>query len=168
MAIKKSMQEIYDILDANQTATVASVMSQLESVMSTKARGAAKGESVRTSLRDADDNVVAIRCYYFKRWMPLVGDEAVDFGAKAGTNTGLNSMCKEGVSHWTKQQRVAKEATANILVDVEAGTLDASDIAAAREEIEAARQEIADTTLGFESLAEVQAYLEDNGVTLAE
>lgn len=168
MAIKKSMQEIYDILDANQTATVASVMPQLEALMSTKSRGAAKGESVRTSLRDADGNVVAIRCYYFKRWMPLVGDEAVEFGTKTGTNTGLNSMCKEGVSHWTKQQREAKEATAQILADVEVGTLDASDIAARREEIEAARQAIADTTLGFETLEEVQDYLDANGVTLAE
>ena len=167
MAIKKTMLDIHTILAANLTATVADVMPQLESLMSTKSRGAAKGEAVRTSLRDEHGNVVAIRCYYFKRWMPLVGDAAVEFGKKEGTTTGFNSMCKEGNSHWTKQQREAKAATAQILVDVENGDLDTADIAARREEIEAERQAIAPTDLGFETLDEVQAYLDANGVELA-
>lgn len=169
MAIKKSMQELYDLLVANKNEVISDILeSTLVPAMSTKARGASKGESVRTSLRDIDGNVVAILDYYYKRWMPLVGDEAVEFGKKASSNTGYNSMCKEGLAAWTKQQREAKEATAQILVDVEKGTLATDDIADRRAEIEEARKAIQPTDLGFETLDEVVAYLEAEGVELPE
>jgi len=167
--VKKSMVELYEVLVANMDAQVSDIFeSKILPLISTKARGAAKGESVRTSLRDVTGEVVAIRDYYFKRWMPLVGDEAVEFGVKASSNTGYNSMCKEGLSLWTKQQREAKEATAQILVDIEAGTLAADGISDRREEIEETRNAIESTNLGFETVEDVTDYLTAMGVELAD
>lgn len=166
--IKKSFQVIHEVLTANQSSKVADLMDQLESLMSTKSRGAVKGTTSRTFLKSVDGEVVAILDYYFKRWMPLVGDDAVEFGKKAGSTTGYNSMSKEGLSAWTKQQTEAKKALEQILTDVEAGTLDASDIGARREEIEAERKSIVPTDLGFETREEVEAYLSTFDIELAE
>jgi len=46
--------------------------------------------------------LVAVFCYYHKRW-ELVSH--IEYGKKAGTKTGLNTMCKEGTSAWTKANR---------------------------------------------------------------
>lgn len=165
--IKKTFQAVHDVLLANQTSTVADVMDQILPLMSAKSRGAATGTQTRTFLKTAEGEVVAILDYYFKRWMPLVGPLAVDFGTKKGSTTGFNSMCKNGLSNWTKQQAEAKKALEQILADVESGELEAADISSRREVIEAERKQIAATDLGFETLDEVKVYLEDYGVDLA-
>lgn len=167
--IKKAFQPIISVLAANMTATVEDIFEEVQALAAAKTGGGTAGpKALRTAIKDVNGNVVAVQCYYFKRWMPLVGDEAVEFGAKKGTATGLNSMCKEGVKHWTAQQSAFKKATANILVEVEEGILDPADISARRAELEAAKNEIAETTLGFETIEEVREYLLDNGVELAD
>lgn len=160
MAIKKAYQEIISYLEANTDLQVEEVLPKVIELSSAKNRGASGGKSF---LADANGTVLAIHDYYFKRWMPVVGDELVEFGLKSNSATGLNVMCKLGVSLWTKQQREAKAATAALIPRLESGELDVSEIADARAEIESACNEIAHTDMGFETQEEVVDYLVENG-----
>lgn len=160
--IKKAYQPIVEYLNANLEMKVKNVIDQVIAFAEAKA-GRVEGS---TFVRDASGAVVAINDYYFKRWMPLVGEKAVDFGAKQKSATGFNTMCKEGVSAWTKQQREAKNAMAALLTKVASGEVQPSDIAAEQAKIEEARKAILPTELGFESIDELNAYLVASGVTL--
>ena len=73
-----------------------------------------------TFLKDEDGNVTHIFCYYHKKWEDVT---VAEYGGKKGTATGLNTMCKEGVSNWTKQQRVKKQSEAGLLTKVISGEL---------------------------------------------
>jgi hypothetical protein len=161
--IKKAYVEIVELLEANEDKKVKSIIDQVRELASAKT-SRASGDS---ALRDTDGNVVAIQDYYFKRFMPLVGNKAVEFGAKKNSSTGLNTMCKEGVSNWTKQQRVAKQANQDLLTRVANGEVAPENIGAEQAKIEEERKSIAPTELGFETKEEVVKYLEKNGVTLA-
>jgi hypothetical protein len=76
-------------------------------------------------------------------------------------------MCKEAVSDWTKRQRDAKSANAELLTQVAAGEVAPHDIAARQAEIEAARTAPTTSTLGFASKEEVVAYLAAEGYEVA-
>ena len=121
--VKKQFEEIYAVLEENKNKKVSSILPQLIELMSKKnnASGAAN-----TFIKDDEGNVVAVFCYYHKKW-ELVTD--VEYGNKKGTTTGLNTMCKEGVSKWTKQQRVKKAQEAELLTKVSSGELAVEDIA---------------------------------------
>lgn len=160
MAIKKAYQPIIDLLEANKDVKVSKILDQVIELTSAKA---ARTEG-STFLKDAKGNTVAIFDYYFKRWMPLVGDKAVEFGAKQKTATGFNTACKEGLSQWTKQQREAKNASAQLLKDVAAGTVKPSDIASVQAQIEETRKSIVPTELGFADVDALAKYLKKNGV----
>lgn len=166
MAIKKAYQDIVSLLEANADKKVSSILEQVVALASAKGGGGGAGAFIK----DAKGTTVAIFDYYFKRWMPLVGTKAVEFGAKANTATGLNSMCKEGVSHWTKAQRVAKQANADLLTRVASGEIQPSDIAAEQAKIEATRQEIIETEMGFhtDDKEKLLKYLAKNDVVLTE
>ena len=120
MSIKKVFQPIVTLLQANQGLTVAEVLDKVVELASAKSGG---GTSV--AHKDEAGVVVAIRCYYFKLWMR---PDEVAFGLKASSSTGFNSMCKEGVSNWTKQQRTAKAAKEQLLVDVASGEIEPADL----------------------------------------
>lgn len=158
--VKKIFQPMVDLLEANKDVKVSKLMDQILEL--TAAKAARSGGS--TFLKDAQGNAVAILDYYFKRWMPLIGDKAVEFGAKAGTATKFNVMCKEGVSLWTKAQRDAKNASADLLKKVASGEIKPNEIAAHQAAIEEARKSIQATELGFATIEEVQKYLKKNGV----
>lgn len=164
MTIKKAYAEIVDFLEANADKKVKSILDQVKEMASAKV----SREGGSTFIKDASGNVVAILDYYFKKWMPLVGEKAVDFGAKKSTSTGFNTMCKEGVSAWTKQQRLAKVAEQNLLAEVSAGNVQPAEIPAKQAEIEATRKTIVTTELGFDTKEEVEAYLMENGVQLTQ
>lgn len=164
MTIKKAYQDIVTFLEANENVKVKSILDQVREMASAKV-GAREGGS--TFIKDAQGNVVAVLDYYFKRWMPIVGEKAVEFGAKKSTSTGLNTMSKAGVSAWTKQQREARAAEADLLDKAAAGEIQPTEIAAKQAEIEEARKAIAATDLGFETRDEVVAYLSENGIEIA-
>jgi len=154
-AIKKAYSEIVALLEANKDVKVSKIFDQvveLASAKTTRSEGS-------TYVKDVEGNTVAILDYYFKKWMPLVGDKAVDFGQKLKTSTGYNTMCKEGVSAWTKQQREAKNASADLLKKVAAGEILPSDIAAHQAQIEEARKAIVPTELGFDNIEDLTKYL---------
>ncbi|PIR06648.1 MAG: hypothetical protein COV55_02740 [Candidatus Komeilibacteria bacterium CG11_big_fil_rev_8_21_14_0_20_36_20] len=160
--IKKAYQPIVDLLNSNKDAKVSDVIDQVVELVSAKS---SRGEVGGNFIKDNDGNTIAIKCYYFKRWMPLVGESAVEFGTKVRTATGFNSMCKEGVSHWTKQQREAKNANAELLNKVANGDIAPENILAEQAKIEETRKSIVDTDLGFASAEEINTYLENEGLT---
>ena len=169
LVIKKTLQPIYDVLVENSNRKVSSILEEFQHLFLAKTKGGeGTGLAQKATLRDASGAVVAIRCYYFKRWMPLVGEAAVEVGTKANSSTGYNSMCKEGTNLWTKQNRIAKQAQADLLARVESGEVAPHEIADAKELIEQERKAIADTELGFATEDEVIEYLVSQGVSFDE
>lgn len=169
--VKKAYTEIVALLEANKDKKVSSVLDQVIELASAKTNRA-EGS---TYVKDTQGNVVAILDYYFKRWLPLVGDKAVEFGKKDKTATGFNTMCKEGVSAWTKQQNEAKKALATLLNRVAAGEVKPADIAKEQEAIEATRKAInfpvgedgKTIELGFADRDSLVKYLAKNKVEVA-
>lgn len=104
MNVKKQFAEIYKLLEENKNRKVSSILPELAALMSTKTAG---GSDIgRTYLKDDEGNTYAVYCYYHKKWELT---NVAEYGSKANTATGLNTMCKEGVSSWTKQQRTYKK-----------------------------------------------------------
>ncbi|MEE8598408.1 MAG: hypothetical protein V3S69_02650 [Dehalococcoidales bacterium] len=137
-SVKKAFQPLIAFLQeaADAGKKVSSILEDAVAMCAPKQGGGGLASNVK---KDDDGNVTHVMCYYHKMWEPVVGDEAVEYGSKANSASGLNSMCKEGTSQWTKQQRVAKKANEGLLVQVTEGTLLPEGIAGAQVEIEAAR-----------------------------
>jgi hypothetical protein len=135
MAIKKAFAGIIEFLEANQGSKVKTILPEAIQLCSAKIGG---GGAPLFRKNDAGE-VTHVFCYYHKMW-ELVDD--VEYGAKANSATGLNNMCKEGVSQWSKQQREAKTAESQILTDLGAGTIAVSDIEDIKAGIEATRCEV--------------------------
>ena len=166
---KKTFVPIMDILLADTTATIDSVLDQIAPIAAAKQRGATKGESAKNHLKDLEGNVVGIRCYYYKRWMPVVGAAAVEFGVKASSATGFNTMSKSGQSHWSKQHSLAKRELLNLFDQLEAGELAPEDISSAKQAIEDKRNEVVETEeLSFDTIDELQEHLEAEGIVFPE
>lgn len=152
--IKKAYAAIVELLQANVDAIVGEVLPQVIELAAAKT-GAGGGKATAFH-RNEEGVVVAIKCYYHKLWMdPAV----VEFGKKATSPTGLNNMCKDGVSKWTKQQRDSKNAEAALLTRVAAGELAIEDIATEQEAIAETAAMITprEDEYGFETLEECLA-----------
>lgn len=137
MTVKKAYVDVIAFLEANQDKKVKSILADVTAMCEAKAGGG--GGAASTFVKDEAGNVVAIRCFYHQTWMD---PRVVPFGSKASSATGLNTMCKSGVSKWTKQQRQFKLAQEELLKQVADGTIQASDIAAKLAEAEEARKVI--------------------------
>lgn len=118
--IKKVYAELFSFLEANQDAKIKTLMPQIIEMVGSK-------QMSQTYKTDAQGNVTHVFCYYHKKWEDV---SKVEYGSKAGAKTKLNSMCKEGVNQWTKQQRDLKKAKADILVNVANGKLNPDQIQA--------------------------------------
>jgi len=136
MSIKKVFNELNTLLSANKDKLVSELMPQLIELMSSKT---ASGSNGPTSYKDENGKVIAVFCYYHKKW-ELVADH--EYGAKAGTTTGLNSMCKLGVNQWTKQQREFKKAQTELLTKLSTGELPIDQLSVVQEEIAATKDSI--------------------------
>lgn len=139
MAIKKAYEELVAFLEENKDSKVKTILPAVEEMCSKSAAG---GGGAQNYIKDADGNVTHVFCYYHKMWEPVTGDDAVEYGVKQTSATGLNSMCKEGTSQWTKQQRAAKKAGAELLDAVANGEVAPEDIKKEQEAIDAAKAEI--------------------------
>lgn len=150
--IKKAYKEIVALLEDNQESLVSEVLPQIITLAQSKTSGGG-GKATVFHRDDETGEVVAVKCYYHKLWMD---PRIAEFGKKATSPTGLNNMCKEGVSKWTKQQREVKAAEAGLLAQLSEGTLLPEDIAQAQEDIvsNAARIEPREDDYGFETLDE--------------
>lgn len=155
--IKKAYVDIIALLQANLSMAVSDILPDVIELASAKT-GAGGGKAT-TYHKNEDGEVVGILCYYHKLWMD---PSKVEFGAKTGSATGLNPMCKDGVSKWTKQKNDAKKASAALLDLVAAGDLAVEDIAAEQVKITEAAGAIVprEDGYGFETLEELLAAAE--------
>ena len=105
---KKSFIELVTFLKQNQDKKVSDVLEQIyEMTLSNK--------MAEVTRKDEKGQLTHIFCYYHKTWEDV---KTIEYGQKASTETGLNTMCKIGVNQWTKQQAEFKKAKADLLIDV--------------------------------------------------
>lgn len=153
MAIKKAFVELHAFLESNKDKKVSTILDQVTEMCTSRGAGGA----ATAVHKDENGKVVAILDYYFKKWLPV---DFVEFGAKANSASGLNTMCKLGTSLWTKQQRQFKQGKEQLLDDVAAGNVEPTEIQSKLDELEAARQKIEDfpiPELAFDSIEELEA-----------
>ena len=153
--VKKQFEEIYNLLEANSNKKVSTILPQLVELMQRKNN--ASGQA-NTFIKDDEGNIIAIFCYYHKKWELL---SEVEYGKKANTATGYNTLCKEGASKWSKQQRTKKAAEAALLDQLTSGDLKPEDIPAEQERIAEEAKVIIDREdgLGYETADEALAAL---------
>lgn len=156
MTIKKAFVDIVEFLQENEKKTVKSILPDVIEMASAKAGGGSGGGS--TFHKNDKGEVVAIRCFYHGLWM---SPQVVEFGKKANSSTGYNTMCKEGVSKWTKQQRDAKKAREDLLTKVAASEIEPSKLPAEMEAIEEARKTVIPPADGY-GFATLEDCLADN------
>lgn len=156
MTIKKQFEEIHAFLETNKANKVSTIFGELVALMSAKSGGSDIG---KTFLKDSEGNTYAVYCYYHKKWE--LTNTAV-YGVKINTATGLNTMCKEGVSSWSKQQRLYKKRNEELLQLVAKGELSAEDLPNMMAEAEELRKgiEVRSDEHGFENVEEVTKFLE--------
>lgn len=151
------------LLNDNQDSKVGDLMGQLNTLTMTKVRTTSTQMSM--FIINAKDETVGINCYYFGRWMPLVGDKAVAFGLKKSTSTGFNTMCVEGSKLWNARNNEAKKAQANLMEVLSDSKLiaEVSDVpkfvAERNKLIASIKSEVKSTKLGFETKDELMDYL---------
>lgn len=128
--IKKVYQEVHAILSANENKKVKDVLHLLEPLMIAQQRDKNHFE---------DEHGLWVFCYYHKEWELTT---QVEYGRKANTATGLNSMCKVGTNQWTRQQREFKTAKEHLLEQVAKGEVEVGEIEEAIEKLEEERTRI--------------------------
>ena len=143
MKVKKQYEELYTLLtqalENKPKVQLATIMPDILTLIQGKASG-----SATTFRKDEEGNVTYVYCYYHKKWEPV---EHIAYGKKANTATGLNTMCKEGVSAWSKQQRVYNKAKHDLLEQVADQTIEANALPGLLMQLEEARKAIIPHTL---------------------
>lgn len=125
MSIKKPYQDIVRFLSANADLQVSEILDEVRKLCESKS-------NTQTHVKNQAGEVIAVFCYFHKEW-ELVSE--CEYGSKASSTTGLNTMCKRGVNGWTKTQSMLKKADAKILEDVMSGKIDASEIREKKDEV---------------------------------
>lgn len=156
MTIKKQFEELYALLEANKSKKVSTIMPEIIALMSSKSGGSDIG---KTFLKDDNGEVYAVFCYYHKKWELT---SVAEYGTKTNTATGLNTMCKEGVSSWSKQQRAYKKRNEDLLQLIAIGELSSEDLPALLEQAELARKaiEVRNDEHGFDTVEQLTAFME--------
>lgn len=130
--IKKQFEQLHAFMEANKGKKVSTIFEQLEGMMSSKVQS-------KTFKLDEEGNVTHVFCYYHKQWEDV---RAVPYGIKTGTASGLNTMCKQGLSNWTKQQRAYKKAREELLDKIASGEVLPEELADVQKSLEEARDVI--------------------------
>jgi len=146
---KKAYVELVEFLEANKNKKVSSILNDIKAMTAQKA-------NQKTFLTNDKGEVVAIYCYYHKQW-ELLAD--VEYGKKASSSTGFNTMCKVGVSNWTKQNNAVKKVGETVLTMLETGEIGADEIAETKERLIAEAKAVITDNMpqGFTSADEVLA-----------
>jgi len=131
MTIKKSFVPLVDLLEANKNKTIKSILPDIMKLVESRKHDTLKYND--------DGKLTHVFCFYHKVWEDV---SKVEYGKKAGTKSGLNTMCKRGVNQWTKQQRDAKKAKEQLLADVASGKVKPTDLLKKMDDIEAVRKTI--------------------------
>ena len=147
MTIKKAFVELVELLESNENKKVSTILEQVYLLAESKKQNS-------TVMYNEDGKVIAIFCWYHKQWEVV---SEVEFGAKATSKSGYNTMCKIGTAAWTKSQRDAKNKQTKLLEDVSNGIVEPQDILLVQAEIEAERNvmDITDMPKGYASEEEI-------------
>ena len=155
MTIKKAYVELIEFLEANKNKKVSTILEEAKSMCESKNSSASDTGS--TFIKNDEGEVIAMFCYYYKRWMPLCD---VEFGVKKNTASGYNTMCKSGVSNWTKQQRKATKAKSELLSKVASGDILPEELTEHQANIEAERKSIVECDeVSFATSEDVLEYI---------
>ena len=147
MTIKKPFVSLVNFLETNKSLLVEDILEEVLLMCESK-------KTTSTVITNSDNEVVAVFCYYHKQW-ELVSE--VEYGSKINTTSGLNTMCKVGVSKWTKKQRDAKKSKEELLTNVASGDIQVSEILKLQDDIEVTRltMDTEDMPIGYESEEEI-------------
>lgn len=134
--VKKVFAEVFALLSAeeNQNKKVKTILSEVSVLMSKSTNAVAE-----TTRYDEDGKLTHVFCYYHKEWEDV---SECEYGAKKNTKSGLNTMCKLGVSAWTKQQRAKKKAESELLTKLAKKEIEVEDLETLQAEILAASKVI--------------------------
>lgn len=164
MSIKKAYVELIAFLEANSKKNVATVLDEVKAMCSAKSAGG----SASAFHKNEDGVTTFIRCSYFGIWLPVAVGDTTLFGAKNGSASGYNPMCREGSNAFARKQREAKQAKEDLLSRVAEGEIAPGDIASEQERIEEERLERPEFSipgLGFteleDALAQPAGYYEE-------
>lgn len=128
--IKKNFTDIVEFLEQNKDKKVDTVLQDVIEMCTSKKKAS-------TVKYDEDNNVVEIFCYYHKEW------ESIElYGKKSSSHTSYNTMCKEGVNNWTRQQTKAKKALAELPDRLIAGDIKIEDLESEKQKIEKEKNKI--------------------------
>jgi hypothetical protein len=158
MTIKKDMQPLFDHLQSlsGKKLTDKLIQSIAEQYLATKNSNGSGSRT--TAYYDDNRDLVAVFCYYHKKW-ELVS--SIEYGKKAGTKTGLNTMCKEGVSAWTKANRSKVKAKYDLLAQYTAGSIDSEAFKTALQALDEPSiiEPHSDEEHSFATIEELEAFL---------
>lgn len=151
MSIKKNFVEIHSILvkASENGLKVTEVLDDLIPLMESKQRD--------SNHRVNDNGELEIFCYYHKEWECVA---EVEYGKKANTVTGYNTMCKIGTNNWTRQQREYKANKAKLLDLVHEGTVAVEDLPSEFDKLEQAKEKIVPLQVSLDELAKKSAEAE--------
>lgn len=130
--VKKAYLPLVELLQQNSNKKVETLLPEIMKLVESK-------QIQKAHKTDDNGNVTHVFCYYHKKWEDV---QECEYGSKKNTATGLNTMCKEGLSNWTKQQRDFKKSKAGLLDEVMQGTLAPTDIEAKSIQLEQERDKI--------------------------
>jgi len=135
MSTKKAFVELVTFLQANKGKKVIDILDTVIDMTDSK-------KNAITIAYDEKGVAYAIFCYYHKQW-ELLSD--VEYGKKASSKSGFNTMCKIGTNLWTKQQSTSKQQKSKLLDDVANQKVDPKDLLIRLDEIEDERNLISST-----------------------
>ena len=174
--IKRVHAEGYALLleAANSGKTVKAILPQLEDLWSKSV-----GEiPYLTAFWNGKRMPVAIRCAYFHRMMPLVGERAVEFSRKELSPTGFGTLSKVGNSLYNDRMRRYHLAVRSAQTDLASARellakrpskttvkamQDAEAALAECEKIKLVIEEPIGPRLGFDSVEQCIEFLRDQG-----
>lgn len=162
--IKKDFQPVMDLF-SNVLAVLAqnkvkkSVIEQCTALyndaVDLTANRNSNGSGSKTTAYYQNGKLVAVFCYYHKQW-ELV--EHIEYGNKSGTKTGLNTMCKEGVSAWTKANRKRQKTQDEVVKQLLKGEI-TNEEAQAFMDAEQVIEPHSNEDHSFATISELEAYL---------
>lgn len=148
--IKKDYIALIAFLEANKNKKVNTILDELKEMCSKKTND-------KTFKVDEHGEVTHVFCYYHKTWE--VVSECI-YGPKKSTASGLNTMCKEGVSNWTKQQRIAKQSKEALLNQIGSGEVTVEQLPELQAVIETERNKIVEHSIEV-AARELECEIED-------
>lgn len=133
-------------------STIELMQAEYNKALELTASKNSNGSGSKSTAYWQDGKLVAVFCYYHKKW-ELV--DHIEYGKKAGTKTGLNTMCKEGTSAWTRQNRQKQKHQDDMMKKLLAKEITAEEVTPYNATIEPH----GDEDHSFDTLEQLQAFL---------